>query len=62
MTEKDKKPYIEKGENDKKRMEKEKADLEKKGYFILEDGSKSTDEKNLPSKIFKKGILLPSKP
>ena len=34
---------------DKIRHEKQCAELEKKGYFILDDGSKSTDEKNIPA-------------
>ena len=42
---------------DKLRQDKQLADLKAKGYFILEDGSKSTDEKNVPksSRKAKKG-------
>ncbi len=33
---------------DKERKAKQLADLKSKGYFVLEDGSKSTDDKNVP--------------
>jgi hypothetical protein len=33
---------------DKLRQEKQQKSLDEKGYFLLEDGSKSNDEKNLP--------------
>lgn len=47
-------PYLKKAEQDKERHAKQLAELEKKGYFKLEDGSKSTDEKNAP--LFKKQV------
>jgi len=43
LSEKDKAPYQKKNEEDKKRMQKQLDDIEKKGYFILDDGSKSCD-------------------
>ena len=49
MSDAEKRPYLEKHEQDKARQEKQQQTFEKKGYFILEDGSKSTDEKNLPN-------------
>ena len=33
---------------DKLRQEKQLADLKAKGFFVLDDGSKSTDEKYVP--------------
>jgi len=33
---------------DKLRHEKQLSDLKTKGYFVLEDGSKSTDDQNVP--------------
>lgn len=44
----EKKPYDDMNAQDKLRQEKQQKSLEEKGYFLLEDGSKSNDEKNLP--------------
>ena len=49
LTEAEKKPYIQKNVQDKARQENQQAQLQKRGFFVLEDGSKSTDEKNLPT-------------
>jgi hypothetical protein len=54
MTDEQKKPYEVLNEADKVRLEKQKAEIEKKGFFILADGSKSTDEKNIPKKKTKR--------
>lgn len=51
MNEKDKAPYTKMADEDKKRFEKQIAEREKKGYFLLEDKSKSTDPAN--AKLFK---------
>jgi hypothetical protein len=51
MTDKDKEPYSRMADGDKKRLEKQMAEREKKGYFLLDDKSKSTDPAN--SKLFK---------
>ncbi len=40
--------YVEMNAKDKERKAKQLADLQSKGYFVLEDGSKSTDDKNKP--------------
>lgn len=48
MSEKQKEPYEKLALKDKARNEKQKAELAKKGYFLLEDGSKSTDPQNVP--------------
>ena len=43
------------------RQEKQQASLEKRGYFVLDDGSKSTDDKNLPTRRVRKASKsLPS--
>ena len=63
MSDAEKKPFVEMNEQDKARQEKQQQSLEKKGYFIMEDGSKSTDEKNLPThkrRLSKASKSLPS--
>ena len=47
MSEKEKAPYVKMAEADKAREEKEKAELAKKGYYTLSDGTKSTDPANV---------------
>ena len=51
MGEKERAPYEKMHDTDVARVAKQNAEREKKGYFILDDGSKSTDEKN--AKLFK---------
>lgn len=51
MTDDQKKPFVELNEKDVKRYDKQLADLEKKGFFMTEDGVKSTD---LPVDVKKK--------
>ena len=46
----DKKPYEALNAKSKTHHEKQVAELAKKGYFTLDDGSKSTDTKNVPKK------------
>ena len=43
MSEKEKSPYEKQAQDDKIRHEKQVAEREKKGFFTLEDKSKSTD-------------------
>jgi len=50
MSEKEKLPYDKLNEQDKVRHQKQKDEKDKKGYFMLDDGSKSTDAKNVPKK------------
>ena len=45
-SEKEKAPYIKLAEEDKKRFDRQVEELKKKGYYTLEDGSKSTDPAN----------------
>lgn len=58
LTEVKKKPFNQKYEQDKDRYQTQLEQLKKFGYFILEDGSKSTEEKNAhllkPEKILQK--------
>jgi len=50
MSDAEKQPYENKNATDKKRLEKQLDLLNKKGYFTLEDGSKSTDVQNVLKK------------
>lgn len=50
MTDKEKAPYRKVNEEDKLRYAKQLAEIEKKGYFMMPDGSKSTDTQNIPKK------------
>ena len=40
-------PYIKRAEEDKLRQARQIEELKTKGHYTLEDGSKSTDEKNV---------------
>ena len=46
MSDEDKKPYVEAAAAAKKIFEKQLAELKKQGFYLLEDGSKSTDPQN----------------
>jgi len=48
MSDDQKKKFYDLNAQDKLRQEKQLADLKTKGFFVLDDGSKSTDEKNVP--------------
>lgn len=37
-------------EEDQKRKDRQEEDVKNQGYFVLNDGSKSTDEQNAPPK------------
>ena len=50
MSEEDKKSYVDMNEADRARYDKEKKDVADKGFFMLADGSKSTDAKNIPKR------------
>lgn len=56
LEDKDKVPYEKLAVKDKERCDKQKAEVEKKGYFVLDDGTKSTDEKNIPKKKVKRSL------
>ena len=64
MTDAQRQPYNGMNAADKTRQQKQEAELEKKGYFLLEDGTKSTDPQNVPkkrktSKVSKSVIEVP---
>jgi hypothetical protein len=50
MTDAQRQPYNDRSAADKIRKLKQDADLQRKGYFLLEDGTKSTDPQNVPKK------------
>ena len=50
MSDSQKQPYFDMNAADQVRQQKQVVDLEKKGYFLLEDGTKSTDPQNVPKK------------
>jgi hypothetical protein len=50
MTDAQRQPYNDKSAADKIRKLNQDADLQRKGYFLLEDGTKSTDPQNVPKK------------
>ena len=52
MTENDKVPYVKLSDKDKARYERQLTEREKKGYFTLDNKTKSTDPAN--AKLFKK--------
>ena len=52
MSEKEKEPYVKLSEKDKARFERQNAERAKKGFFMLDDNSKSTDPEN--AKLFKR--------
>ena len=45
MNDEQKKPYLDKQAADQKRWEAQCQEMKEKGYFILPDGSKSSDHK-----------------
>ena len=51
MSEKEKAPFEKMAQDDKVRYEKQVAEREKKGYFLMSDKTKSTDPEN--AKLFK---------
>ena len=59
LSEADKKEWIDMGEKDKVRHEKELQMLEQKGYFVNSDGVKSTDLPVDPKKKWGKDVLMP---
>ena len=60
MDEKAKKKYNDLHDKDQERYDRQVQELETKGYFILEDGSKSTDHAQKKFK-YPKGTKMPVK-
>ena len=46
MSEAERAPYVEMSEQAKAKVDEQKKELKEKGYYTLEDGSKSTDPQN----------------
>lgn len=55
MTEEEKKPYEKLHEKDVKRYEAQLAELKSKGFFIMADGTKSSDHEVKKKKSRKSG-------
>ena len=58
MSEKDKTAYSKLAENDKTRYERQVAEREKKGFFTLDDKSKSTDPENANPNLRKRNLFV----
>lgn len=61
ISDKEKERYVKLENQDKERYNKQMAEIDSKGYFLLGDGSKSTSVRNW-SKEDQATILLPKKP
>lgn len=62
LSEEEKKPYVEKSKQDEARYKKQLADLEANGFFMTEDGQKSTDLYVDPKKKYGERCVVPKKP
>jgi len=62
LTEEQKAPYNAKNKADELRYQAQKKELEEKGYFIMQDGSKSTDHEVPTSRKRKSAGLAVSDP
>jgi hypothetical protein len=61
LSDKEKAPYEKQNEQDKVRQQNQKDEVAKKGYFMMPDGSKSTDTQNIPKKR-KSKLATPQSP
>jgi len=57
---KDKEKFNKMHEDDVKRYQEQLEQIDKHGYFVMKDGSKSTDEANLKKQV-PEGTILPKK-
>ena len=62
LTDKEKEPWVKMQKKDEERMQRQNEELAKKGYFTMEDGTKSTDAYMDPKKKFGPDVVLPKKP
>ena len=62
MTDKQKEPYVKKSNADEQRYQKQLKELDTKGYFINDDGVKSTDVMIDPKKKYGKDCVVPKRP
>lgn len=60
ISEKEKAPYLKENEKLKEIEQQQKDELAKKGYYTLQDGTKSTDSENEEILKFKKKPAVPS--
>ena len=60
MSEKQKQPYVDMSIQDQTRHQKQVDDLEKLGYFTLEDGTKSSSLKPKIKKVLQKRVRVSS--
>lgn len=62
LSDEDKKPFVAKSEADNQRYQKQLKDLEANGFFMTEDGQKSTDLYIDPKKKYGERCVVPKKP
>jgi hypothetical protein len=62
MTDEGKKPYMDKSKRDEERYKRQLAELEKNGFFLTDDGVKSTDLYVDPKKKYGETCVVPKKP
>lgn len=62
MSEEQKAPYIQKSKSDEERYKRQLAELEQNGFFMTEDGQKSTDLYVDPKKKYGESCVVPKKP
>mgnify|MGYP001097678687 CR=1 FL=1 len=62
MTDAEKEPYTKSAKLDEERYKKQLKDLETLGYFMTEDGTKSTDLYVDPKKKYGEDCVVPKKP
>lgn len=62
MTDEQKKPYLDKSKQDEQRYQRQLKELEQNGFFMTEDGIKSTDLRVDPKKKYGETCVVPKKP
>ena len=62
LSDKEKEPYLSLNKKDQERHDRQMKELEEKGFFMNEDGTKSTEADVDPKKRFGKDVLLPKRP
>ena len=62
LTDDAKKPFIDKNKQDEERYKRQLAELEQNGFFMTEDGQKSTDLYVDPKKKYGESCVVPKKP
>jgi len=62
MSDEGKKPYLDKSKMDEERYKRQLAELEKNGFFLTDDGVKSTDLYVDPKKKYGETCVVPKKP